>query len=311
MMPKPTKTLPVNAEFSSGGDLTLRSLDGVEFSIHSVILSLASPVLAHMFNTGIHQKIIDVAETSEMLAFMLHSIYPRSPPPVLSLEILGKGLHLANKYQLKGMRYRLRKELSLKGSPISVFADPLGALAFATVHDLPDEAALAASVASKSYDFCKTENLVKLAKTMPSIAPVVKMIGVPSARTLILVEVLFEFHKKPMLLSQPECFQFLCGKCDKKYFDKAQYGAPEWQARWAYWVFQELKSRSISESDKVFTLEFFKGAMYKGEISLQGDVCGCHVRIYNFKRHFETWTAGVREYLVMRLKALDPLDALA
>ncbi|KAG8742048.1 hypothetical protein FRC10_002074 [Ceratobasidium sp. 414] len=309
-MPPPTECPPVNEGFRSGGDVVLCSLDGVEFSAHSVVLSLASPVLAHMFCNAAKQAVINFAESSKMLSFMLKSIYPRSPPPIPSFEILEQGLHLADKYQLEGMKLRLLKELTVKGSPISVFSDPLRALAFATTHDLKDEAALAASIASESYDFHKPKNLIKLAETMPSIAPVVKMVGMPSARTSILIDVLFQFHRQPMVLSQQECFEFLCLICDKIYYNKARYGAPEWQARWAHWVFQELNTREISDAGEVFTVEFFKLAMYKGDVQMQGDVCGCHQRIYKHKKYFEAWTAGVREGLVNRLKTLDPLNAI-
>ncbi|KAG9084465.1 hypothetical protein FRC06_004073 [Ceratobasidium sp. 370] len=310
-MPTPTECLPVNEGFSSGGDVVLRSLDDVEFSVHSVVLSLASPVLEHMFSSATKQAVINFAESSEMLSFMLKSIYPRSPPPIPSFEILEQGLHLADKYQLEGMKLRLLKELSVKGSPISFFSDPLRALAFATTHGLADEAALAASIASEAYDFRKPDHLTKLAKMMPSIAPVVKMIGMPSARTSILIDVLFQFHRPPMMLSQKECFEFLCEACDKIYYNKARYCAPEWQARWAYWAFQELNSRKISDAGEVFTVEFFKLAMYKGDVQAQGDICVCDERIYEYKGYFEVWTAGVRESLVDRLKALDPLDAVA
>ncbi|KAG9124975.1 hypothetical protein FRC07_009497 [Ceratobasidium sp. 392] len=161
-----------------------------------------------MFSTAI-RTVIDVAESSEMLTLMLKFIYPCAPPPIPSFELLGQGLHIADKYQLEGMKTRLRKELLLRGSAVSVFSDPIGALAFATVHDLIDEAALAASIAAETHDFCKIESLVQLGWTMPSIAPVVKMIGMPSARTTILTDVLFQFHQPPMANLQEVCFKIL------------------------------------------------------------------------------------------------------
>ncbi|KAG8796503.1 hypothetical protein FRC12_021136 [Ceratobasidium sp. 428] len=154
-----------------------------------------------MFCSGTPQTVVNVAETSEILRLMLQFIYPCAPPPISSFDVLGKALHIADKYQLDGMKARLLKELSVQGSPVSVFSDPLRALAFCTVHNLAAEAALAASTASKSRDFHKVKNLVKLAKVMPSINPVVKMIGTPLARTSILIDVLFQFHWQPMVLS--------------------------------------------------------------------------------------------------------------
>ncbi|KAG9124977.1 hypothetical protein FRC07_009499 [Ceratobasidium sp. 392] len=267
-----------NEGFRTGGDVTLRSLDGVEFSVHSLFLSVASPVLAHMFCAGKKEAVVDVAETSEMLSFMLKFIYPFPPPPIASLELLGKGLHVADKYGLEGMKGRLRKELSVRGSPISVFGDPLRALAFATVHDLADEAALAASVAAESRDFHKTESLVELAQTIPAIAPIVKMIGTPCARASILIDVLFR--------------------------------PPEWQIRWAYWVFQELNTRKISKCDEVFTIRFWIVTMHKGEIPVPGSPCDCYNHIPRYPSQFESWTSTVRESLVDRLKSLEPLGTV-
>ncbi|KAG8686885.1 hypothetical protein FRC09_013861 [Ceratobasidium sp. 395] len=301
----------VNNEFGTDGDIILRSLDGIEFKVHSLFLSHASPVLGHMFCSGTPQTVVNVAETSEILRLILQFIYPGSPPPIPSFEILEQGLHVADKYQLEGMKTHLRERLSLKGSPVSVFSDPLHALAFCTVHDFTAEAALAASVASESRDFHKVKDLVEVIKAMPSIAPVVKMIGMPSARTSILIDVLFQFHRRPMMLYQEDCYNFLCDKCDNIYFKKARYGAPEWQARWAHWVFQELNTRRISDCSEIFTVEFFKLAMNKGDVPIPKNLCQCHTMIYGRKTTFETWTGGVREALVSRLKALEPLESIA
>ncbi|KAG9124979.1 hypothetical protein FRC07_009501, partial [Ceratobasidium sp. 392] len=301
---------PANEGFRTGGDITLRSLDGVEFNVHSVVLSLASPVLGHMLEPNQPQPVIHFAETSNMLSFMLKFIYPRPPPSIPSLKVLGQGLYIAQKYHLEGMECRLRKELSVRDSPLSIYSDPVGALAIATVYNLADEATLAASLVDKSYNLQKADSLVKLAETTPSIARLVKAIGLPSARTSILIEVLFYFHQKPMLLTQHEAYMFLCTKCDKIYHNKARYGAPEWQARWAHWAFQELRTRNISEAGEIFKVEFFKIAMDKGVVPLQDDICGCHTRIYDCKREFEAWTATIREALVDRLKPLEALKSL-
>ncbi|KAG9084466.1 hypothetical protein FRC06_004074 [Ceratobasidium sp. 370] len=299
-----------NKDFGSGGDITLRSLDGVDFRVHSVVLSLASPVIADMFHLGAQQAVVNIGETSEMLSFLLNFIYPRLPPPVPSFEVLEKGLHLADKYHLEGMKLHLRERLSLKASPVSVYSDPLRALAFACAHGLTDEAKLAASVAFKSYDFRKVDDLLKICKGMPSIAPIVKMIGVPSARAAILNSVLFQFYQRPMALVT-ESKHFLCSTCQDQYLNRSRYSAPEWQARWAHWVFKELETRPIAQCDEVFTIEFLKLAMCKGAVPVSSNICGCHTKIYSHKHYFEKWTAEVRECLVNRLKSLDPLGAVA
>ncbi|KAG9094245.1 hypothetical protein FS749_012831 [Ceratobasidium sp. UAMH 11750] len=314
-MPTPPQqqTQAQNEGFSSGGDLTLRSLDGVDFSVHSIVLSIASPVLADMFCIGTQKTTVDVAESSEMLSLMLNFIYPRPPPQISSFDTLETAIHIADKYQLEGMKHRLREKLLLKGSPVSVFSDPLHALAFASVHGLAEEAKLAASLACESHDFHKVDDLMKLINAMPPIvAPVVKMIGVPSARIVILIDVLFQFHRQPMALMGDNCNHFMCSVCDKVYLDCARYGAPEWQARWAHWVFQELKTRPISRCDDLFTAEFLVLAMNRGDVELPSKTCGCHNRIRDsrFKPYFEIWAAGVRACLIDRLTCLDQFNEI-
>ncbi|KAF8596543.1 hypothetical protein BDV93DRAFT_413564, partial [Ceratobasidium sp. AG-I] len=124
-------------------DIVLRSLDEVEFHVHSVILSLASPVLADMFNLSTRRDVVTVGETAEVLALMLSFIYPRSPPPVSSFEVLQAGMHVADKYQLDNMKTWLRERLTVRGSPVAISTDPLAALAFATAHGFREEAELA------------------------------------------------------------------------------------------------------------------------------------------------------------------------
>ncbi|KAG9124976.1 hypothetical protein FRC07_009498 [Ceratobasidium sp. 392] len=311
-MPTSSEDSSLCDEFRAGGDVTLRSVDGVEFSVHALVLSLASPVLADMFSTAMQQSVVDVAETSEMLAFMLKSIYPLPPPPVSSFEMLRKGFHLADKYQLDSMKNRLRNELFVKTSSVSAFADPLRALALAIELGFDDVAKLATSVASESHNFRKTKNLVRLAEAVPSISPFVKMIGIPSARTSILISVLFRFHERPMSLFQYQpAGALLCSSCFATYYNSVRYSPPEWQARWANWVFQELNTRDISDAGDVFTLESFKVAVCKGEVPFPEDSCSCHIQIPSYKGQFEAWAAEVRRCLISRLKTLKPLDGLA
>ncbi|KAG8701545.1 hypothetical protein FRC09_005296 [Ceratobasidium sp. 395] len=305
-----TRGSSVIKDFGSGGDTILRSLDGIDFRVHSVVLSLASPVLADMFRLGTQQTTVNVAEASDMLDFLLKFIYPGPPPPVSFFEVLEKGLHLADKYQLEGMKLHLRERLSLKSSPVSAYSNPLRALAFACAHGLTEEASLAASIAFESYDFRKVNDLAKLCKEMPSIGPIVKMIGIPSARVTILNSVLFQFHQRPMALVA-DSKNFLCTTCQDQYLNRSRYAAPEWQARWAHWVFKELETRPIAQCDDVFTVEFLKLAMCKGTVPLSSNICGCHTKIYSHKYYFEKWTAEVRECLVNRLKTLDPLDGIS
>ncbi|QRV78185.1 The BTB (BR-C, ttk and bab)/POZ (Pox virus and Zinc finger) domain [Ceratobasidium sp. AG-Ba] len=290
--------------------MTLRSLDGVHFQVHSVVLSIASPILADMFKLSSGKSVVDFAESSDALNFLLNFIYPRVPPPIPSFEVLEKGLHLASKYELEGMKVYLKERLYLKSSAVTVYSNPLRVLALACSHGLSEEAKLAASVARDFYDFRKTDELVKVCREMPPIAPIVKMIGLPSARAAILNNVLFQFHQRPMALTD-DAKHFLCSTCQDHYLDRSRYSAPEWQTRWAHWAFKELEYRPIEKCAEVFTVEFLKLAMCKGSVPVPGDVCNCDSEIYSHKYYFEKWASRVRECLMDQLKALDSLDSVA
>lgn len=300
-----------NEGFTEGGDLTLRTLDDVEFHVHSIILSLASPVLANMISIGTQRDVVVVAETAEIVALMLSFIYPRPPLPVPSFEILRLGVHVADKYELDFMKKGLREQLSLIGSPVSVSADPLGALAFATAHGFREEAKLAASHASKDFDFQKIEDLLKLIDSIPSSAPLVQIIGTPFARASILFDVLFNFHQAPMAFSRDKHGKFLCGPCDTKYLNRKNRSPPEWLARWSYWVFQELKTRPLSDCADLFTPGFVNVALYRDRLgAVQEDLCKCQGRIGTYQNEFEGWADGVFQCLMKRLEEVDRLGSL-
>lgn len=301
----------MNEGFTQGGDLVLRTVDEVDFHVHSIILALASPALASMFSIGTQRDVVSVGETAEVLALMLSFIYPRPPRSVSSFDVLRQGMHVADKYQLDDMKKQLREQLSLSSSPVSAFVDPLGALAFATAHGFREEAKLAASHASKDHDFQKIEDLLKLIEAIPSASPLVQMIGTPSARTAILFDVLFNFHQAPMALSGDTCASFLCPKCTPIYLNNKRRSPPEWLARWSYWVFNELKNRPLSDCPDVFTAGFLNFALYRDKLeAIQEATCACPARIGRHQDQFEIWAGAVCQCIVKRLEEVDELRSV-
>ncbi|KAF8596542.1 hypothetical protein BDV93DRAFT_480150 [Ceratobasidium sp. AG-I] len=301
----------INAGYTQGGDTILRSLDGVDFHVHSVILSLASPVLADMFNLTTRRDIVTVGETAEVLALMLSFIYPGSPRPVSSFETLRVGIHAADKYQLEHMRNWLRERLVINGSPVSISTDPLAALAFAIEHGFREEINLASSFASTQHDFRKVNSLVELANAVPSSTAFIQMIGVPSARTSILVDVLFNFHKAPIVSTTYPLSNFICPKCRPTYQSVRRRSPPEWLARWSYHVFEGLSRRPISESAEMFNVDFVSYAIGRDGIPMPAiSACECLTHIANNKSYFNAWAEQVRIHLVTRLAELEQLHNL-
>lgn len=298
-----------NEGFTEGGDLVLRTLDKIDFHVHSVILSLASPVLANMIDVGTKRDVVTVGETAEVLALMLSFIYPRTSRPVPSFQVLQSGMHVADKYQLDEMKNRLREKLSLSGSPVSMFKDPLGVLAFAIAHGFREEAKSASELLNQSCDFRKIPDLVKLITAFPAAASLIKLIGIPSAKAAILSGILFDFHRSPMRITQGAYGKLLCYHCNHTSLAEGRRSPPEWLARWSHSVFEELYRKPLSECSTVFKFEFLHFALRRDGLEMPAtSSCDCLSSINKNKQTFEEWAENVRSSLHNSLAKLSKLQ---
>ncbi|QRW04548.1 The BTB (BR-C, ttk and bab)/POZ (Pox virus and Zinc finger) domain [Ceratobasidium sp. AG-Ba] len=295
---------------SSKGDLILRSVDNVDFWVHTVLIALASPTFADMLPLGKQEPHVNVGETSELLELMLSFIYPRPAPRITSFETLEKAIHMADEYQLVGMKSYLRKELTVHGSPVSAFSEPFAALAVASAHGFIEEAALASSLVSQQFDIRRVDDWMKLASAIPSSAHVLKLVGLPSARMAILVDVLFRYNQSPMLFESSDDYYRKCTDCTSKPSGAGHSTPAEWQTCWAFWAFQELSNRSISECKSVFTRDFLRNAIYKGPNPIPKAACGCQDMLFAPNSYFDSWAKLVHNTLVDRLKNLDKFGSI-
>ncbi|KAG8690459.1 hypothetical protein FRC11_011446 [Ceratobasidium sp. 423] len=299
-------------EFSQGGDLILQSIDGSRFSVHSIILSVASPVFANMFEVASRGsgEVVELAETGEMIDLMLRFIYPKESPTISSFDMLDKAMHVANKYELEGMHRQLCRELGTPSSPVSCYKDALGAFAFATAHGLNEEIKLAQSLAQKAYQLNTVEDLLKLSATAPASIPWILLIGIPSVKSKIISTLLFSFHEEPMKLVS--C-TFLCLNC-VEHQTKTRYAAPEWQARWAHGLLAELTRRPMDDWEQLFQFEFLSEAVFRrGGSPNYSYECGCTcVRRCETKYRisFTQWSSKVHQCLITRLADLERLETL-
>ena len=133
------------------GDVILRAKHGTDsrdFRVHKLILSISSPVFKDMF--GISQPssvasngvdVVDVTDPPRALEIVLRSIYPSVNPPVVDdLTTLSEALILADKYDIRVARSRLR-------SAFRQFAttEPLRTYAIACRLGFEDEMKIASS----------------------------------------------------------------------------------------------------------------------------------------------------------------------
>ena len=113
-------------------DVILRCSDGKELRIHSLILSLASPIFQGMFSLPqptqpprSQTPTIDVPETSDILEPLIQYLYPRSQPKVSDLAMWEALYTAADKYNTEAVMETLRDMLIsrfLETSPMRVYA---------------------------------------------------------------------------------------------------------------------------------------------------------------------------------------------
>ncbi|KAF8759709.1 Broad-Complex, Tramtrack and Bric a brac [Rhizoctonia solani] len=201
----------------TGGDICLRSKDGIEFQAHTVLLGLASSVFRDMFLVGTRrEEAIDLTEDATTISIMLEFIYPnRQAPLVTSFETLDNCLRISQKYDLQSMIQTLDTQLSINTTPQSlVHSDPLRAYQLALTFDLPKTKVMAAPlITTAKADLCEPSRLSRVVQSHPS-ASLIRLIGIQGTRAKILADVLFGFYKRPMLPTQEHFFYDLsCEPC--------------------------------------------------------------------------------------------------
>ena len=135
------------------GDIILRATHGTEtrhFRVHKLFLSFSSPVFNDMFRvpqpptpsaTSNGVDVIDITDPPRALELILRFVYPSVDVPVIeNLTVLSEALVLADKYDIKVARARLR-------SPFREYAttEPLRAYAIACRLGLEEEKKIASS----------------------------------------------------------------------------------------------------------------------------------------------------------------------
>ncbi|CAE6424613.1 unnamed protein product [Rhizoctonia solani] len=311
----------INEGFRHGGDLTLRSTDNVDFSVHSLFLSVASPVFAELLGTENRDEVIRFSEKAKVLALMLGFIYPRPTPTISSMELLNDALRVAEKYKIDHMKSRIREQFITVGSPVSVYADPIAVLYTALTHGLSAEVKLAAILSSKNHDLGKEEDLKKLLDMAPTptAATLVGLTGIPLVKTRVLTEVLFRFESSPMLIAFHKEW-LVCSQCRAAFKLRSRPTPPEWQIHWARWIFDSIKNVPIAEwkqffsHSNVYTL-FYKEpglcsmSYHDRNGSLVGN-CSCLVLVQDTgtAAYFQPWADGVYEHLKSRLSFIAEFE---
>ncbi|KAL5634368.1 hypothetical protein ACGC1H_002434 [Rhizoctonia solani] len=309
----------LNQGFTQGGDLTIRSSDGIDFNVHSVLLSLASPTFTDLLKSTNLDETVRFSERAELLALVLKFIYPVPSPVISSHKLLSDALRVADKYQLTSMKARLREQLKMVDSPVSAYSNPLAAVCVASVHGFTPEADLATHAALKQYDFGKPEDLKTLIDTDPTATALAKLVGIPAVKTKVLVDVLFHFDRSPMSLGG-HMNTLVCGYCRETYNSHARKSTPEWHIRWAHWIFREIRQRPIVEWKDYFSHSNFyrwyyqlephlATSFYAYKYSSESKTCGCGGIVDGASTAFQPWADGVYNHLKSKLAYISELEA--
>lgn len=249
-----------------GGDITLRSNDGAEFLVHSVILGVASSVFEGLLCLGTKKDVIELSEDAKTLSFILKFIYPnRKIPTITNFDTLSLCLQAAQKYDLEGVIENIDDQLATKAAPRSLLhRDPLRTCELALQFNLPETRALAMPlVITGETDFSDPSQLGELVKSH-SLITVTRLAAIQSTRGKMLADVLLCFYNSPIAPGPEHAdmfFQLSCVPCRGwlKQCDRAEARRglraetpPSWVLAWADHAYQTLLHAPLEKSDELF-----------------------------------------------------------
>lgn len=316
----PDPTL-VDAEMSqplykppAGGDLVLRSSDGTEFPVHSIVLKLASSVFDGML-IGTTKDKVELTEDAATVSLMLRFIYPNKTPTMTSIDMLSECLNMAQKYDIGSAIENLDDQVAANNAPYHlVSSNPIRAYQLAVQFGLHNAMAVAAPLVTPDLlDFCDPKNYSELTQKYPS-SSLFRIIGLQGARAKILSDVLFDFNKVPILPSSDDFYYELsCSSC-RRWADTSSRKAlfkrvpTSWLLAWTRLAYQTLLGMPLEKSDFLFdsaVLMKFGNTSHVCQTCLSGFYESLHRR-----ESFVLWVKGVKVVLAERLEGLKRLYAL-
>ncbi|QRV86704.1 The BTB (BR-C, ttk and bab)/POZ (Pox virus and Zinc finger) domain [Ceratobasidium sp. AG-Ba] len=297
-------TTPFSFEPPPGGDVTIKSKDGTIFTVHSVLLSLASSVFSGLFSVASKQDTIQLADDGESIALMLAFTYPSSFVTIDSFQALEKSLEMAQKYDVPGILKTLdfiipheQKDKNL------AHKDPVRVFRLATRHGLRETQTFSAGlIEPKHCDFHDPTQLRKFAQQFPDSAHLIGLVGAQGVRLKIICSVLFCFESgiAPILPRIPrhEDEIMACKTCyDRQRVDKLDCHDyfPSWLPGWSWIAFTELSSKPLADCQEVF-----KAGVLSRTVGFSGDACVPCLRAARNAgsgQMFNVWANSINEIL--------------
>ncbi|CAL1706755.1 unnamed protein product [Somion occarium] len=126
----PEKITPGSPFDDPRADAIIRSSDNVDFKVHKLILSMASPVFSDMFlfpqmvQEDAELPVVTVSEGSPVMDWVLRATYPTASTELNELDFIYQIVQAADKYQMDFLVDRLMSPLGkfVESDPLRVFA---------------------------------------------------------------------------------------------------------------------------------------------------------------------------------------------
>jgi hypothetical protein len=128
-------------------DLTLRSIDGVHFSVSKKIISFASQALANKANNVV-EGVVEFSLDSEILDFVLRHLYPVPIPTPVTLSQVRLLAEFAKYFEVRALEFVIVRYLT-----DALDDDPIGVYSIAITYGHKDTAAKAARSSLKHSIF--------------------------------------------------------------------------------------------------------------------------------------------------------------
>ncbi|KAG9119137.1 hypothetical protein FRC07_006003, partial [Ceratobasidium sp. 392] len=322
-----------------GGDVSLRSIDGSVFCVHSIILRLVSSVFSDMFSLGRSSgEAIQLDDDSESISLLLAFIYPSSVTPTINkISTLEKCLAVAQKYNVEKITQTLDRDLSFSEAKTELIRrnNPLHIYQLAVTYGLRQCQTLAAqTIMPRHINLLKSGEIVKIAQEHPTAAHAIGLVSTQLLRAKVLSDVLFGLHsgflpKTEMIPNPGQTSDFfnedgggllMCDGCISRNDDlllcqtrPLEY-APSWIHGWSRFAYAELVMRPLDECSHLFDVSFMSSFMEDSIDACQDCVhAATSAKSYYAGRPgevFEKWASDVRALLKKELTELDCLYSL-
>ncbi|KAL5637136.1 hypothetical protein ACGC1H_000950 [Rhizoctonia solani] len=303
----------------SGGDITLRSSDGVDFLVHSTYLKLASSVFADMISTGTKKDTVLLTEDAVGVSYLLKFIYPNRLPLTIGPDALSICLAIVQKYDVGGALEIIDELIALDTLPHCklLSSDPVRAHQLAVQFNLvKTKVAAAPLITPDRVDFCDLDKVSEHAQKYSS-RRLICLMNIQAMRAKVLSDVLFRFDKEPVLPDayDPDLYHALsCDECQGNARRQEVYRKlpPSWALAWVRFVYDTLliSSEPLAKFGHLFQSTILQ------EFNRREDVC--QECLSDFKKasfssqgpQFDRWAQAIKEVLETKFAKLELVYAL-